>query len=147
MGKRQRIPGSFADRTKNGKNGSFVKIRKPLGAVRLATNRHWIKGGYRVQKTKNKWDLVNHEVGFIAHNWVEDGIRCLVLRGPAHWCGYVGVPKDHPAAGFDYDDLTVSCHGGPTYAGGGLKGAPEGYYWYGWDYGHSGDASYYGEKY
>lgn len=32
------------------------------------------------------------------------GLPCLALRGlGGHWCGYVGVSKDHPWHGKDYD--------------------------------------------
>lgn len=88
------------------------------------------------------------EVGRIVFDKFQDGIRFIVLRGPASWCAYVGIPKDHPLAGFDYDDLMgVSAHGGLTYAGNGIEGVPEGYYWYGWDYAHSWDVSIYDHEY
>lgn len=88
------------------------------------------------------------EVGRIVFDKFEDGLRFIILRGPASFCAYVGVPKDHPLAGFDYDDLMgVSAHGGLTYAGNGITGSPDGYYWYGWDYAHAGDVSVYDYKY
>lgn len=45
------------------------------------------------------------------------GFACLALRAgrQGNWCGYVGVPKDHPAYGGDYNDLDVQVHGGLTY--------------------------------
>jgi hypothetical protein len=62
------------------------------------------------------------------------------MRGPAAWCAYLGVPKDHPLAGFGYDNIPLSCHGGLTYANEGTgKYLSEDRYWYGWDYGHAGD--------
>lgn len=56
------------------------------------------------------------------------GLACLANRGPGgHWCGYVGVPPEHPAHGKDYyrvydlfgeydSDGYLDVHGGLTYA-------------------------------
>ncbi len=45
------------------------------------------------------------------------GLPCILHRGGcATWCGYVGVPKGHPAYGRDYDDVGAEVHGGLTYA-------------------------------
>lgn len=59
-----------------------------------------------------------------------------------NWCGYVGLPKNHPYHGKDYDDVDVDVHGGLTYAAecGGFvchvsEGADE-LYWLGFDCGH-----------
>lgn len=82
------------------------------------------------------------EVGTMAADWFEDGTRIIVLRGPTCFCSYLGIAKDHPLANHDYDDLPIDCHGGLTYAGEGLRGAPEGYFWYGYDYGHCDDYSH-----
>jgi hypothetical protein len=85
--------------------------------------------------------------GTVYHDVHEDGIRFAILRGPASINAYVGVPKSHPLAGHSYDDVRVNCHGGLTYAGNGLKGLSDEWYWYGWDYGHAGDRSFYDLKY
>ena len=92
------------------------------------------------------------EVGKIVFDEFDEGLRFIIMRGPYHWCAYVGIPSEHPLAGFAYDDLPVDCHGGLTFSsdgGGERKGKPspwpEGYWWYGWDYGHLGDKSFYGE--
>lgn len=89
------------------------------------------------------------EIGRIVFDKFEDGVRFIVMRGPASWCAYVGVPNDHPLAGFWYDELaSIDAHGGLTFAGyGDKKSWPNGYYWYGWDYAHLGDKSVYGHKY
>jgi hypothetical protein len=82
----------------------------------------------------------DYQKGETIKDWIEDGIRCLLKRGPAAFCGYVGIPKDHPLAGFGYDDLPLNCHGGLTFAKlGEGKFFPEGWYFYGWDYAHLGD--------
>lgn len=91
-------------------------------------------------------DVVNAEAGFAFLDEFEDGIRFVILRGPASLCAYVGVSPSHPLAGWDYDDLPISAHGDLTYAGTGVYGDGE-TYWYGWDYTHSGDYStYYDER-
>lgn len=37
--------------------------------------------------------------------WVECGLHCLILRQKLlHLCGYVGVEKDHPLWGYNYQD-------------------------------------------
>lgn len=82
-------------------------------------------------------------MGHIFYDEFHDGIRVLVVRGPCALCAYLGIAKDHPLAGFSYDDIPLSVHGGLTYSGDGVKGAPEGHYWFGWDYAHSGDACQY----
>lgn len=82
------------------------------------------------------------EKGRIVYDVFDEGLRFIIVRGPASFCAYVGIPKDHPLAGFSYDDLIgISAHGGLTYAGKGVKGSPDGYYWYGWDYAHLGDVT------
>lgn len=66
--------------------------------------------------------------------------RFIVMRGPASLCAYVGVPSDHPLSHRNYDDVELECHGGLTWGKEGKGYHPEGWYWYGWDYGHAGDA-------
>lgn len=81
--------------------------------------------------------------GTILHDTFEDGVRFVVVQSHSHLCGYLGIPLEHPLAGFDYGLLSVDCHGGLTFGSAGDdKYLPSGYFWYGWDYGHSGDASY-----
>jgi hypothetical protein len=42
----------------------------------------------------------------------------VVLNHSAHRCGYVAIPKDHPAYNADgYDDIEVNVHGGLTFFG------------------------------
>jgi hypothetical protein len=80
-----------------------------------------------------------------AADWRQDGLWIIILaHGQGNFCGYIGIPIDHPLAGYDYDDLPIRVHGGLTFSGAGDgKYRPEGYYWYGWDYEHYGDFSYY----
>lgn len=53
------------------------------------------------------------------------GMACLAVRhsSSGHWCGYVGVPKQHPLHGKDYDSVDARVHGGLTFA---AKCSPEG---------------------
>lgn len=91
----------------------------------------------------------NREESVRAADWREDGLWIIILsNGGRNFCTYIGIPVDHPLAGFDYDLLPIDCHGGLTWAAeGDGKYRPEGYYWYGWDYAHSGDYTFYGEDY
>ena len=94
--------------------------------------------------TPGPWEeLVKTESGTILHDEYDEGLRFIVMRGPCSLCAYVGLPSAHPLAGHNYDDLPVSAHGGLTFAAEGHDAWPEGFYWYGWDYGHSGDSAFY----
>lgn len=46
------------------------------------------------------------------------GLDCLLSRNPFgfNWCGYVGVPKNHPFFGRDYSRLRFEVHGGLSYS-------------------------------
>ena len=89
-------------------------------------------------------DLVKMKSGTIIKLWFESGIYCMIMRGPSSLCAYLGLPTDHPLSGFNYDDMPIKCHHGLTYSGEGSgKVRPNGYYWYGWDYGHHGDYCFY----
>lgn len=90
-------------------------------------------------------------IGAIFVDRHEDGFRFLVMRGPAAVVAYLGVPESHPLAGRSYEDLPLECHGGLTFSALGGHGKrdqfPAGWWWYGWDYAHSGDKSFYDLKY
>lgn len=91
--------------------------------------------------------VADDPVGTIYHDEQTEGLRIIVMRGPASVNAYIGVPDGHPLAGFDYDSLpNVEVHGGLTYASSGGKEWPKGWYWYGWDYAHAGDRSLYDAK-
>lgn len=84
---------------------------------------------------------------------------CLAVRHETmgHWCGYVGVPEDHPWYGLDYDDerlREVFVHGGLTFSGKcnpedqefGIchvpeEGQPDHVWWFGFDCAHLDDRS------
>jgi hypothetical protein len=83
----------------------------------------------------------------ILEDWYDDGVRCLIVRGPSALCAYLGVPLTHPLAGKDHNDIPIECHGGLTYSGeGDGKYRPKDFFWYGWDYGHCYDYSFYFDK-
>jgi len=70
------------------------------------------------------------------------GMPVLVRRNHmGHWCGYVGVPLDHPWAKEGRDYPPVDVHGGCTFAS---RQHPftreEGAFWIGFDCAHSFDA-------
>ena len=68
--------------------------------------------------------------------------RGLILQGFAGYCAYIGVPQEHWLA--DMEELEFVCHYGITFRGPGGDGIrPEGWYWYGWDYQHSGDKRFF----
>lgn len=77
-------------------------------------------------------------------DWYDEGIRIIVkVVRSSHFCVYLGIPSTHPAAGHDYNDVPIDCHGGLTFGNKGDDYLPEGFYWYGYDYAHSGDATDY----
>ena len=83
--------------------------------------------------------------GCIVKDWYEDGVRRLILNMKgSHFTQYIGIPKGHPLAGFSYDDIPLNCHYGLTFSGEGEgKLTAKDFYWYGWDYAHSGDYTYF----
>lgn len=89
------------------------------------------------------WDSEPDRVQF-AHA----GLACLLVRNHmGAWCGYVGVPEEHPDFKKEYDNVDVKVHGGLTYANlcqGGIchvpdPGMPETVWWLGFDCGHCDD--------
>lgn len=65
---------------------------------------------------RGAWDSEPDKV-----QWQDDktGLPCLAVR--AHttgaWCGYVGVPRGHPAYHTYYDEVDAKVHGGLTFSG------------------------------
>lgn len=89
-------------------------------------------------------EICKMESGATLKDWVEDGIRCVIKRGPASLCAYLGVPVGHPLANNEAENLPLRVHGGLTFGKeGDGKYFPTGFYWYGWDYAHSGDYVFY----
>ncbi len=61
-----------------------------------------------------------------------------------YFCGYIGVPHDHPLYGKDYQDVDqdVIVHGGLTYSENEMPGinlTSNDYWYFGFDCAHSGD--------
>lgn len=92
-------------------------------------------------------ECASHKTGTVYYDYFDEGVRVLVMRGPASVNCYLGVPLPHPLAGFSYDDLPVECHGGLTYGTEGQGDFPADFFWYGYDYGHCDDASFYELQY
>jgi len=101
---------------------------------------------YKIDKTaweRGPWDSEPDRIDF-----VHAGLACLALRNHhGNWCGYVGVPPEHPAYGKSYGDVDVDVDGGLTYARRceepichiSQPGMPDDVYWLGFDCGHAWD--------
>jgi len=92
-------------------------------------------------------ETANDESGTIYKDWYEKGVRCIIMRGPCSLCAYLGILETHPLANRNYDDIPLEVHGGLTFSDRGDSYRPKGFYWYGWDYAHSGDYPFYNLKY
>ncbi len=64
----------------------------------------WGDGPWQSEPDKRQW-------------MTSAGLPAIVNRNPSlgGWCGYVAVPKGHPAYDCDSDTLDVSVHGGLTF--------------------------------
>lgn len=92
-------------------------------------------------------ECAKDEPGTIYADWMDGDLRCLIMRGPGSLCAYIGVPKEHPFYGKEYDNLSINCHGGLTFSSEAHDKWPEGFWWFGWDYAHYKDAAFYDLKY
>lgn len=98
---------------------------------------------------KSKWGDGPWQAEPDRAEWEYAGFPCLAVRHSrsGHWCGYVGVPPNHPLHGKSYDVPNVAIHGGLTYAAAcdghvchvPKAGEPENVWWFGFDCQHSGD--------
>lgn len=80
----------------------------------------------------------------VVKDYFDEGVWIIIMSLHSHFTVYFGVPITHPLAGFGYDDIPLSCHGGLTYSEeGNGKYHSKCFYWYGWDYAHAGDLTYY----
>jgi len=72
-----------------------------------------------------------------------EGLRFVVVQGPASLCAYVELPKEHPLYGRRWSEEVVKAikvHGNVTYSERNLPKAEGGEkWWLGWDYAHGGD--------
>jgi hypothetical protein len=101
-----------------------------------------------VIKHSPSWEqMCADELGTIYRDWYEDGVRCLIVRGPGSLCAYVGVPLYHPLAYQNCMDFPLNCHGRLTFGceGDGVY-RPKGWFWYGFDYSHFGDYVFYNDQ-
>ena len=70
----------------------------------------------------------------IIKEWIYRGLPCRVIHTRLSYCGYVGIPKEHPMAKFPYYEIDIEVHGGITF-----REEAEGIIWYGFDCAHAGD--------
>ena len=105
---------------------------------------------YKVDKSDwgpGEWQDEPDRVDFVAF-----GFACFALRHAqhGHWCGYVGVPREHALYGKTYDQIrTLQVHGGVDYAAAcdppichvAPEGMPDDVWWIGFDAGHTWDKS------
>lgn len=103
---------------------------------------NWAKGSWNNEPDKVQWSDET------------TGLPCLAVRHGelGHWCGYVGVNNTHPFYKQGYNDVSVDCHGGLTFADS-CNGSEHGVchvvepgeddhiWWLGFDCAHSGDKS------
>jgi hypothetical protein len=79
----------------------------------------------------------------IEDDFVCCGYRCLVVvNAMCVRCGYVGVPKSHPAYGVNYNDMQdIDCHGGLTFDGEikCISAEPDDLWYFGFDCAHGFD--------
>lgn len=78
---------------------------------------------------KSAWPRGPWDAEIDKRQWLDSisGLPCMIRRAGkelGHWCGYVGVPADHPLHGKDGDSIDVEVHGGVTFAGGCSGGDP-----------------------
>jgi hypothetical protein len=85
-------------------------------------------------------------------DWIAHGFACFALRHEqhGHWCGYVGVPREHALYGKTYDQIrTLQVHGGVSYTArcagdichAPVEGMPEDVWWIGFACGNTWDKS------
>lgn len=94
----------------------------------------WKKGPWDGEPDEKTW--IDEATGFICYACRNDFM--------GHWCGYVGLPPNHPWNEKDYNDLPVLLvHGGVTFAGKGnalgLSGSSSALWFIGFDCAHAGD--------
>ena len=93
------------------------------------------------------WEEIKAKpLGAILHDEFRDGLRFIIMRGPASLTAYIGVPDGHPLAGHSYEDLPVEAHGSLTFGDEGGGKWPTGWFWYGWAYNHAGDYTFFSDE-
>ena len=79
----------------------------------------------------------------IEEQFMHQGYPCVIIFTTlGHRCGYVGVPRNHPAYGKNDDEIDVGVHGGLTYCRDDQDGYPvagQDCWWFGFDCAHGGD--------
>ena len=100
---------------------------------------------------KSKWGPGEWQSEPDRVDFVHSGFACFARRHPGHgyWCGYVGVPREHPLYGKEWTETAaigeLEAHMGVNYSavcdGGDIchtpaPGMPDDVWWLGFDCGH-----------
>ena len=91
--------------------------------------------------TDKPWLHEGNALDFVCQ---KTGYQIALRRHPEllHWCGYAGIPPEHPWHGRAYQDVEehVRVHGGLTYSHNSVPGSEEGaIWWFGFDCAHCHD--------
>ena len=95
----------------------------------------------KTELDKSKWanGEWDNEPDFVGGVDDETGYEVYIRRNSSGaLCGYVSVPKGHPAYSVDYNSLPIAVHGGLTY---GEQQYGDDKYMFGFDCNHYGDLS------
>ena len=101
------------------------------------------KGLRMAQKFKrdDEWDNEPDTDDFEAY-----GLFCAMRRNDfGSWCGYVGIPDEHPLYTHNFENLELEVHGGLSYSGykfkknNGIHKKAKPIWWFGFDCSHYGD--------
>lgn len=103
---------------------------------------NWLAGEWQSEPDKKQWEDETTK------------LPCLIVRSSiGHLCGYVGISKEHPWYGKDYDNMDIDIHGGVTFTGSCMSeknkntsichivetGEPDDVWWIGFDCAHCDD--------
>jgi hypothetical protein len=84
------------------------------------------------RKQQTKGEEMEIKTRTIENTWLDRGLMSFGWGN-----GYIGLPKEHPWYGIEYDEIECDIHGGLTYGCETLKGFDgEGFWWIGFDTSH-----------
>lgn len=98
--------------------------------------------GYRYYSFEQLAELPENT---ILLTWYDGIFKCVIIRSTYSLCAYVGVPIRHDFNKIENVRDYIECHWGITFLDE-TNVLGTGYMWYGWDYGHGGDCTFYSLK-